>query len=89
MLISRPNCGPKFQTLVIFFDHLIGAGWYFGATAVRNGGEYEANAAECRRLAAQTKNPKQKKQLDDMAEPWDRLARERRQGIVENNPDQT
>jgi len=51
--------------------------------------EYEGNAAECRRLAAQTKNPKLKKQLDDMAEVWDRLARQRRQGIVENNPEQT
>jgi len=28
------------------------------------------------------------KRLDDMADVWDRLARERRQGIVENNPDQ-
>jgi hypothetical protein len=50
------------------------------------GEDYEANAAECRRLAAQTKNPKLKKQLDDMAEGWDRLARQRRQGIVENGP---
>ncbi len=56
---------------------------------MRNGEEYEENAAECRRLAAQTKNPKLKKRLDDMAEVWDRLARQRREGIVENNPDQT
>ena len=54
-----------------------------------NGEEYEAKAAECRQLAAQMKNPKLKKQLDDMAEGWDRLARQRRQGIVENNPEQT
>ncbi len=60
-----------------------------GATAMRNGGEYEENAAECRRLAAKTKNPKLKKRLDDMAEVWDRLARQRREGIVENNPGQT
>jgi hypothetical protein len=50
--------------------------------------EYEKNAAECRRLATQTKKPELKKRLDDMAEAWDRLARERRQGIVENNPEQ-
>lgn len=82
----------QFQTLVIFLDHLIGVGVIGAgvrATAMRKGDEYEGNAAECRRLAAQTKNPKLKKQLDDMAEAWDRLARQRRQGIVENNPDQT
>jgi hypothetical protein len=56
---------------------------------MRKGEEYEGHAAECRRLAAQTKNPRLKKQLDDMAEVWDRLARQRRQGIVENNPEQT
>jgi len=33
--------------------------------------------------------PTTKKQLEDMADVWDRLARERQQGIVENNPDQT
>jgi hypothetical protein len=51
--------------------------------------EYERQAAECRKLAAQTKTPEERKQLEDMAEVWDRLARERRQGIVENNPNQT
>jgi len=51
--------------------------------------EYEKQAVECRRSAAQMKNPQLKKQLEDMADVWDRLARERRQGIVENNPDQT
>ncbi len=55
---------------------------------MRNCEDYEENAAECRRLAAQMKNPKLKKRLDDMADVWDRLARQRRQGIVENNPDQ-
>jgi hypothetical protein len=29
-----------------------------------------------------------KKKLEDMADVWDRLARERRQGVIEN-PDQT
>jgi hypothetical protein len=56
---------------------------------MRKGEEYEAKAAECRQLAAQMKNLKLKKQMDDMAEGWDRLARQRRQGIVETNPDQT
>jgi hypothetical protein len=51
--------------------------------------EYEKHAVECRQTAAQMKNPQLKKQLEDMADVWDRLARERRQGIVENNSDQT
>ena len=58
-------------------------------TAMRKVLEYEKQAVECRRTAAQMKNSQLKKQLEDMADVWDRLARERRQGIVENNPDQT
>jgi hypothetical protein len=50
--------------------------------------EYEKAAAECRRSAMQMKNPQQKKQMEDMAELWERLANERRHGIVENKPDQ-
>jgi ATP-dependent RNA circularization protein (DNA/RNA ligase family) len=50
--------------------------------------EYEQNAAECRQKAAQSTDLQQKKQLEEMAEVWDRLARERRQGVVENDPDQ-
>jgi phosphoenolpyruvate-protein kinase (PTS system EI component) len=46
--------------------------------------EYEQHAAECRQMAAQMKNPKLKKRLEDMADVWDRLAQERREGIVEN-----
>jgi len=48
--------------------------------------EYEGEAAQCRKLAAQMKIPEQRKRLEDMADVWDRLARERRQGIIENNP---
>jgi len=48
--------------------------------------EYERHAAECRQMAAATKNPQNKKQLQDMAEAWERLAAERRRGIIENNP---
>ena len=58
-------------------------------TAMRKVLEYEKQAVECRQTATQMKNPRLKKQLEDMADVWDRLARERRQGVVENNPDQT
>jgi len=49
--------------------------------------EYQQHAAECRKKAAAMNDPQKK--LEDMAEVWDRLARERRQGIVEGNPNQT
>jgi hypothetical protein len=49
--------------------------------------EYEQHAAECRRKATEMKNPKLKQQLEDMAEVWERLAHERRKGIVEKTPD--
>jgi hypothetical protein len=57
-------------------------------TAMRKVLEYEKQAVECRQTAAQTKNPQLKKRLQDMADVWDRLARERRVGIVENRHDQ-
>jgi hypothetical protein len=50
--------------------------------------EYERQAAECRKLAAQMKILEKRNQLEDMADVWDRLARERRVGIVENKHDQ-
>ena len=49
--------------------------------------EYEENAAECRQKAAQTTDPHLMKQLEEEARVWERLARERRQGVVENNSD--
>jgi rubrerythrin len=52
-------------------------------------GTYEQNAAECRQKAAQMENPQLKKKLEDMADVWDRLASERRQGILEDISDQT
>jgi hypothetical protein len=55
---------------------------------MRKVSEYERQAAECRNLAARMKTPEQRKQLEDMADVWDRLARERRVGIVENKNDQ-
>jgi hypothetical protein len=51
--------------------------------------EYEERAAECRRKAAQMASPSLKKQMEDMAGVWDRLARERRHGVVENSPDKS
>jgi hypothetical protein len=48
--------------------------------------EYERHAAECRGIAAETANPRYKKQLEDMAEGWERLAAERRHGIIEDQP---
>jgi hypothetical protein len=50
--------------------------------------EYEKAAAEFRRLAAQMKNPQLKQQMEEMAKVWERLARERRRGIVESKLDQ-
>ena len=46
---------------------------------------YEQYADDCRQLAKQTKNAEQRKRLEEMAEVWERLARERRQGIVESS----
>jgi hypothetical protein len=46
--------------------------------------EYERQAAVSREMAAEMKDLQYKKQLEDMAEVWERLAQERRQGIVEN-----
>jgi hypothetical protein len=37
-------------------------------------------------MATQTKNPELKKKLEEMAERWDMLARQRRKGIVEKEP---
>jgi hypothetical protein len=57
-----------------------------GAAVMQKVLEYEQHAAECRQMAAEMKNPKLKQRLGDMAEVWERLARERRKGIVENEP---
>jgi len=43
--------------------------------------EYELRAEECRRLAAQMKDPEQKRQLEDMAQAWELLARARTKHI--------
>jgi hypothetical protein len=49
--------------------------------------EYEQHAAKCRRMAAEMTTPQLKKQLEDAADVWDRLANERRRGIIETNQD--
>jgi hypothetical protein len=48
--------------------------------------EYEKQAAECRQMANRMPNPDQKAQLEEMAQAWDALARDRiellRRGMV-------
>lgn len=39
--------------------------------------EYRQHAADCRSMASRTKEPDQRKMLEDMAESWERLAVER------------
>lgn len=41
--------------------------------------EYRQHAADCRRMAKTTKDPDQRKMLEDMAASWDSLAHERDQ----------
>jgi hypothetical protein len=48
---------------------------------MRKASEYEAHANECRRMAAQAKNPDQRAQLINMAETWEMLARARRRKL--------
>lgn len=48
-----------------------------GELVMRKVAEYEVRAEECRRLAAQMKDPEQKKQLEDLAQAWELLARAR------------
>ena len=48
---------------------------------MRKVSEYEQHAAECRAMARRTRNPVYKKQLEEMAEAWAMLARERRKQL--------
>ena len=43
--------------------------------------EYEQHAEECRKMALTMKDPMHKKQLEEMAEAWAMLARERTKQI--------
>ena len=40
---------------------------------------YEQQALECRKLASEMKDPVRKKQMEDMAEVWETLARQQSQ----------
>ena len=44
---------------------------------MRKVADYKLHAEECRRRAAQMKDPDHKKQLEDMAQAWELLARAR------------
>jgi Ca2+-binding EF-hand superfamily protein len=44
--------------------------------------EYEQNAEECRKMASRMNDPLHKKQVEDMAEAWAMLARERAKRIA-------
>lgn len=44
---------------------------------MKKASEYRQHARECRRLAAQMPSPEHRDQLNEMAEHWDRLARDR------------
>ena len=47
--------------------------------------EFEKRAEECRAMAANIRNPVHKRQLLEMAEAWDMLARERRKRIAKQD----
>jgi predicted transcriptional regulator len=44
--------------------------------------EYQQHADECRQMAAKMKDSTHKKQLEEMAEAWSMLARERRKQLA-------
>lgn len=44
--------------------------------------EYEDHATECRRMATIMRDPVHRKQLEDMAEAWAMLARERKKKLL-------
>jgi hypothetical protein len=53
---------------------------------MKKASEYRLHAKECRDLAAKMASPDQRKQLLDMAEHWDQLARDRT-ALIEKDPD--
>jgi hypothetical protein len=48
---------------------------------MRKVSEYMAHAEQCRKMVANMKNPENKMQLQEMAEAWEMLARERERQI--------
>lgn len=53
--------------------------------SMRKVSEYEQHAAECREMAAKIANPIHRKQLEDMAEAWTVLARERQKQLAKRH----
>lgn len=49
---------------------------------MRKVSDYENHAAECRQMALRVNDPTHKTQLEDMAEAWTMLARERRKQLA-------
>ncbi len=52
---------------------------------MRKVSEYEQHAAECLRMAAKAVNPTHKQQLEQMADTWGMLARERAKQLRKNS----
>lgn len=48
---------------------------------MRKVSEYEKHAAECLKMASQTKDPVHKQQLQEMAETWTMLANTRKEQL--------
>jgi hypothetical protein len=44
--------------------------------------EYQDHATECRQMATKMRDPVHRKQLEDMAEAWAMLARERKKKLL-------
>jgi hypothetical protein len=57
---------------------------------MRTASEYQEHADECRKMAAGTRNSEHQKQLQDMAEAWEMLARARARQVEKdkNRPPQ-
>ena len=53
-----------------------------GCRIMRKVSEYEQHAHECRRMAANMRDAGHRKQLEDMAEAWEMLARERQRQLM-------
>ena len=52
---------------------------------MRKVSEYEQHAAECLRMASKSANPTHKQQLEQMADAWGMLAREREKQLHKNS----
>ena len=52
-----------------------------GEFGLRKVSEYEQHAEECRKMAAKMKDATHKRQLEEMAEAWAMLARERQKQL--------